>query len=93
MGCIHCPLDPLLRVEMFYVFVNINDTRPVKSPPASARDTSDTSSKSEDDSEYTLASLSEGEVSEVSSAPDVSGHYLVAEAICCLYGFVQCLIN
>lgn len=35
---------------------------------ASARDTSDTSSKSE--SEYTLASLSEGEVSEISSGPD-----------------------
>lgn len=47
---------------------------PIESPPASARDTSDTSSKSEDDSEYTLASLSEGEISEASSGPDVSGH-------------------
>lgn len=36
---------------------------------ASARDTSDTSSKSED-SEYTLASLSEASLSEVSSGPD-----------------------
>lgn len=87
MGCIHWPLDPLLRVEMFYVLVNINDTRPIESPPASARDTSDTSSKSED-SEYTLASLSEGEVSEVSSGPDVSGHNVVDAT----HVFVLCLM-
>lgn len=37
---------------------------------ASARDTSDTSSKSESESEYTLASMSEGEVSEITSGPD-----------------------